>query len=519
MFWQSWWWWLKKGKTGETASLSPRAFRAGGWPPSLFSRPPLCHTNFMHPRHALACTGRPARPQCAPRRARPAPRLAATPAQRELQAARSPAKATDPEPIPLPSWASAAGIAAPSVRVAWFNGVRGLQATSPIAADAPVVTLPVDAALLVRPGAACPVGEGYATREYWKRAAWFARMALLLVRARRAADGTETVEPVPAVHAAYAADLPPPGGDAIDTPVAWSADEIAALHYRPLIDDVIAQQKSWADAYASYKNDVPTSTVTRAEWDWALSCVRSRAFSGPYAGPPLKARAGLAVALVAAAAASVLIGHAPLDSVINGALAAALFQVLYDVSLSSKIKWHAMAPVVDLANHSGTAVSDMQYAYFRDAFVLTVGAPVPAGDQVFISYGAQGNDSLLQWYGFVEAPNPHDAYRLAWRPAGQGGQVTTVLTRSGADEASVTAIQDAMGASTTKAAALTALLAAVDAEAAAWPGTADSDAATAADPATPRRAATAAAFRREKRAVLAAARRAVAKAVSKAERV
>ena len=34
------------------------------------------------------------------------------------------------------------------------------------------------------------------------------------------------------------------------------------------------------------------------------------------------------------------------------------------------------------------------------------------GEQVFISYGPQGNDSLLQFYGFVEAGNPHDAHRV-----------------------------------------------------------------------------------------------------------
>lgn len=34
------------------------------------------------------------------------------------------------------------------------------------------------------------------------------------------------------------------------------------------------------------------------------------------------------------------------------------------------------------------------------------------GEQVFISYGPQGNDSLLQFYGFVEAGNPDDTYRL-----------------------------------------------------------------------------------------------------------
>ena len=32
------------------------------------------------------------------------------------------------------------------------------------------------------------------------------------------------------------------------------------------------------------------------------------------------------------------------------------------------------------------------------------------GTQVFISYGQQSNDSLLQYYGFVEPGNPHDTY-------------------------------------------------------------------------------------------------------------
>lgn len=32
------------------------------------------------------------------------------------------------------------------------------------------------------------------------------------------------------------------------------------------------------------------------------------------------------------------------------------------------------------------------------------------GEEVFISYGQQSNDRLLQFYGFVEASNPADVY-------------------------------------------------------------------------------------------------------------
>ena len=40
------------------------------------------------------------------------------------------------------------------------------------------------------------------------------------------------------------------------------------------------------------------------------------------------------------------------------------------------------------------------------------GGPIAAGDEVKISYGPRSNDVLLQYYGFVEGNNPHDAYAL-----------------------------------------------------------------------------------------------------------
>jgi len=50
------------------------------------------------------------------------------------------------------------------------------------------------------------------------------------------------------------------------------------------------------------------------------------------------------------------------------------------------------------------------FEYFRDRFSAEAGDPVAAGQQAFITYGRQGNDRLLQFYGFVEADNPADTY-------------------------------------------------------------------------------------------------------------
>ena len=39
---------------------------------------------------------------------------------------------------------------------------------------------------------------------------------------------------------------------------------------------------------------------------------------------------------------------------LNGAIAAALFNLIYDLVLSQKVKWYAMCPVVDFMNHNSS---------------------------------------------------------------------------------------------------------------------------------------------------------------------
>eukprot|EP00878_Enallax_costatus_P031589 GHUV01034549.1.p1 GENE.GHUV01034549.1~~GHUV01034549.1.p1 ORF type:complete len:256 (+),score=97.14 GHUV01034549.1:1351-2118(+) len=69
-----------------------------------------------------------------------------------------------------------------------------------------------------------------------------------------------------------------------------------------------------------------------------------------------------------------------------------------------------MCPVIDLCNHSSVNTTEVSYDYPRDAFLVAAGTVYSAGQQVFISYGAQNNDSLMQMYGFAEPDNPYDVY-------------------------------------------------------------------------------------------------------------
>ena len=124
---------------------------------------------------------------------------------------------------------------------------------------------------------------------------------------------------------------------------------------------------------------------------------------------------------------------------LTGAIAAALFNLLYDVLLSAKVKWHAMAPLVDMANHDGRATSTMEYGYFNDAFEVAVqGRAHAPGEQVFISYGPQGSDGLLQYYGFVPSDNPHDAGRVDVQVGGVP-RLRAVFTAAGPEVATVDA--------------------------------------------------------------------------------
>jgi len=66
-----------------------------------------------------------------------------------------------------------------------------------------------------------------------------------------------------------------------------------------------------------------------------------------------------------------------------------------------------------MINHSSSAKADVTYEFLSDSFQVLSSEPVVAGEQLLISYGTRSNDQLLQYMGFVEPNNPHDAYVLA----------------------------------------------------------------------------------------------------------
>lgn len=114
---------------------------------------------------------------------------------------------------------------------------------------------------------------------------------------------------------------------------------------------------------------------------------------------------------------------AALASPSKGGLTALFALSLYDIITPKILKFvqgvelrrFAMTPGIDFLNHSSSVSgeAEVSYEYFSEKFVVQAGEDYEEGDQVFISYGRQSNDSFLQYYGFVEEDNPCETYAFA----------------------------------------------------------------------------------------------------------
>lgn len=304
-------------------------------------------------------------------------------------------------------WARSAGISFPKISQSYFGELRGCEALDAIAPDEPFVFVPREAAIVVEPTGKCPCAD-FVDSNFWKQAPWFVKMGVLVLLEYSLGSKSRV--------SGYIQQLP----ESIDTPVRWTDDELTELQYQPLEDAIKAQRTTWKDQYRqfvdSYKNTAgDTWNSELASWEkftWACENVRSRAFSGPYAGSPIVERLRLAALIAAGGMAYVTYNHVPLEQALNGAIAAAMFNLLYDIILSNKLKWYALCPIIDSINHNCKVESTIEFEYFKDRFVTSTSSAYQKGEQVFISYGNQGNDSLFQYYGFIQADNPHDTFIL-----------------------------------------------------------------------------------------------------------
>lgn len=284
-----------------------------------------------------------------------------------------------------------------------FDGERGVAAAADVPAGASVLAVPASLAIqtntLSRPPFWCD-------ESVWRASKWDARLAMLLLREE--SNFNSNLQP-------WLKQLP----ESLATPVLNNPmlKGLKRLEYTPLLDAVASQRAEW-DAGCARAPFNPTPE----KWDWAMSIVRSRAFSGPYTGGTfIGALAQLFLASTACLGYAVVRGGAgAADQAFDAFLFAFVFIVSNEFVFGpriSKSKRYVLCPWIDFFNHDGAlSGSDVAYEYFRDRFAARIdetAGPVPAGQQLMISYGDRSNDVLLQYYGFVQQGNPHEVYALS----------------------------------------------------------------------------------------------------------
>lgn len=290
------------------------------------------------------------------------------------------------------------------------DGLRGVFATAKVGGDLvksdPLVTVPGNLVFEVtntRPPTPFPK---FVSQKLWEDSMWDQRLAFKLLHELKIVGlvNSEKSFWLPQLPASYS------------TPLHWDAQILVAeCQYPALVDKVEKQRSEWRSFYDRWmadKNDAPDALrVSYDEYLRALECVNSRAFSGAYEGSNAGERQALLLFTGALTVAFPLLQFSTWEQSLSAAVAVGLSILAKDVffSRASGLKRYVVCPFVDMFNHKSTASSDVSYNYFTNVFELRTES-YAQGEQVFISYGKQSNDRLLQYYGFVDQDNPYDAY-------------------------------------------------------------------------------------------------------------
>lgn len=290
------------------------------------------------------------------------------------------------------------------VKVATINGLRGIIANEPTSENDALVVVTANVALEVtnnRPPSPFP---DLCPQSLWEESLWDQRLAFKLLH--ELSQGSQSTKK------AWLEQLP----KSFSTPLHWNPSTLKLAQYPSLESKVTGQKEEWLLFYNKWKESLPTeskkyNSITFNEFTYALEVINSRAFSGPYEGSDAGQRQGLFLFTGILTLVWPLLGFGTTEQALSAAIAVGLSILIRDVFFSrvSGLKRYVVCPYVDFFNHKSSAKSEVSYNYFSNQFELRTQA-TNVGEQVYISYGKQSNDRLLQYYGFVEEECPYDIY-------------------------------------------------------------------------------------------------------------
>lgn len=119
------------------------------------------------------------------------------------------------------------------------------------------------------------------------------------------------------------------------------------------------------------------------------------------------------------------------------------------------LRRYGVPPIIDFLNHDSikAKMAQVEFRYFTDTFDVLSGSEYGTGDQVFISYGSQSNDSFLQYYAFIERDNPGETFTFDDDVAAQIGvsEKKLVARATGFDAGTLRAVEKRVGGDKQKA--------------------------------------------------------------------
>jgi len=265
--------------------------------------------------------------------------------------------------------------------------------------------------------ASVPQGESpcpdLAPPRLWSSLAWYERLAVWLLAERELGAASAV--------SGYIAYLPQPGcASFYDAPLHWGDDELQELQYPPMIGAVYEQREQIKDLHARLRQGggAGAAAVSLEQVTWAEQVVWSRAFASTLAktqpgAPPSAPKYFMGQDRKELGEKKVLF-----EAEWLGKLKQMLPGDLGEISIGGGggggaeqgPMAMALMPMLDSLNHASAASVACTYDEESDSFVLSTSRPLAEGEQAMLTYGDKGNDELLQLFGFVEGPNPHDRF-------------------------------------------------------------------------------------------------------------
>ena len=326
--------------------------------------------------------------------------------------------------IQLESWSQKNNIETNGIKLSSFgdNKLRGMAAYELLNPQSCIISVPSSAVLEVvnnRPPTEFP---DFVPQSIWEASKWDMRLAFKLLYEWKilGVNNSDKYDWIMSLPSSFS------------TPLHWTKDIIKSTQYKPLETKINEQKTLWKSLYQKWQDAgaIDSSKIEYNDFVWALECVNSRAFSGVYEGSTSEERQRLLIFTGILTLVWPLAGFGSWEQSLNAAIAVGVSILLRDFFFSkgAQLKRYVVCPVVDMFNHKSTSTAEASFNYFSGKFEVLTGAKerYQEGDQVYITYGKQGNDRLLQYYGFVESNNLYDSYDF-------GGSFLEVFLRLGDD--------------------------------------------------------------------------------------